>query len=111
VDPIKKLPTGLVSSHCYSVIWADEVDTEEEGLVRLLKLRNPWGHKEWQGDWSDKSTKWTLELKKQLKMKAANDGIFYINYENYLEYYDSTTICKTKENFSFSNLALTHPRG
>jgi calpain-15 len=32
--------------------------------VRLMKLRNPWGNKgEWNGDWSDKSEKWTPELK------------------------------------------------
>jgi calpain-15 len=30
-----------------------------------MKLRNPWGNKgEWNGDWSDKSDKWTPELKK-----------------------------------------------
>ena len=36
--------------------------TSESGTepVRLLKLRNPWGYKEWSGDWSDESSKWDL---------------------------------------------------
>lgn len=53
---------GLISNHAYSVISAVEVTTDE-GVVRLLKLRNPWGHQEWSGDWSDNSDKWTPELK------------------------------------------------
>lgn len=35
---------GLISNHAYSVISAVEVQTEDEGVVRLLKVRNPWGH-------------------------------------------------------------------
>ena len=27
--------------------------------VRLLQIRNPHGHGEWTGDWSDQSSKWT----------------------------------------------------
>lgn len=51
---------GLISSHSYSVIDAFSLD---EG-IKLLKMRNPWGKGEWQGDWSDNSLKWTDDLKK-----------------------------------------------
>jgi calpain-15 len=54
---------GLVSDHAYAIISVTEIETKNEGKVKLLKLRNPWGHKEWMGDWSDKSDKWTPELK------------------------------------------------
>lgn len=54
---------GLVSDHAYSVISAVEVNHPDDGQVKLLKLRNPWGHKEWLGDWSDNSDKWTPELR------------------------------------------------
>jgi calpain-15 len=37
---------GLVSNHAYAIIWADEIDTDD-GKVKLMKMRNPWGHKEW----------------------------------------------------------------
>jgi len=32
-------------------------DTNEE--VRLIKLRNPWGKFEWDGEWNDQSDVWT----------------------------------------------------
>ena len=46
--------------------------------VRLLKLRNPHGHVEWEGDWSDNSPLWTPALKNQVGFKDEDDGIFFI---------------------------------
>ncbi len=58
---------GLVDNHAYTLIGAHEVKDREGKFVRLLKIRNPWGHGEWEGDWSDNSTKWTEELKERLE--------------------------------------------
>ena len=52
---------GIVSGHAYAILDVREV--QRNGKERILKLRNPWGSKEWEGDWSDKSSKWTPELK------------------------------------------------
>lgn len=54
---------GVISGHAYSLISIHEVKSEGQ-TVRLLRLRNPWGSGEWQGDWSDKSQLWTPTLKK-----------------------------------------------
>lgn len=48
---------GLVTNHAYSLIGAYEVKTRS-GSVKLVKIRNPWGNWEWNGDWSDDSPKW-----------------------------------------------------
>ena len=101
---------GLISNHAYSVISAVEVTTDD-GPVRLLKVRNPWGHQEWTGDWSDNSDKWTPELAELLDLKVKDDGVFWIQLEDYVQYYNTTTICKMRENFNMQSLRVSHPRG
>lgn len=48
---------GFVGGHAYAVL-----QTWEEDDLRLLKLRNPWGEVEWDGDWSDGSKLWTADM-------------------------------------------------
>ena len=53
-----EMPCGLVPDHAYSVLTAVEV----EG-VRLVRCRNPWGHTEWNGPWSDRCDEWSANPK------------------------------------------------
>jgi len=53
---------GVVCNHAYSVLSVHEIKVRNEN-IRLLRLRNPWGNQEWQGDWSDKSNLWTPALR------------------------------------------------
>lgn len=53
---------GVVYSHVYALIDVYEIHHQGED-IRLVKMRNPWGNKEWEGDWSDNSDKWTRQLK------------------------------------------------
>jgi hypothetical protein len=62
-------PSGIVQGHAYSILDVQEVDG-----FQLIRLRNPWGRKEWTGDWSDNSDKWTRRLKAKLNWVAADDG-------------------------------------
>jgi calpain-15 len=87
---------GLVDVHAYSLISCVEL-TVQGKIVRLVKIRNPYGLKEWVGDWSDKAPQWTLELREQAGAVDANDGIFFISYEDYLNFFFQTTICKFGE--------------
>ena len=50
---------GLVLGHAYSLIEAVEVTDGNDQIQKLVKLRNPWGKHEWNGDWSDSSPLWT----------------------------------------------------
>lgn len=84
---------GIIDAHAYSLLETNPIMTEDGKKIRLLKLRNPWGFEEWKGDWSDNDTKnWTDELKRRLNFESQDDGIFFIDFENYLEYYYNTTI-------------------
>lgn len=71
---------GLVDNHAYSLISAKE-DTDDSGeTIRLLKIRNPWGFKEWDGDWGDKSDKWTESTKQKFGYVDKSDGQFFISF-------------------------------
>lgn len=52
---------GLVNSHAYTVIGVKELSSGD----RLVHLRNPWGSDSFNGDWSDKSDKWTAALRQE----------------------------------------------
>jgi len=66
---------GLVDFHAYSLIGAAEITTKDKKKVRLCLIRNPWGKKEWTGDWSDNSPLWDDHCKKQIpNFVAAKDG-------------------------------------
>ena len=75
---------GLVDAHAYSLIGATILKLDDGTEKRLCKIRNPWGKKEWQGDWSDKSPLWTPHTKKQVNLVDEDDGTFWIDFENYM---------------------------
>ncbi|KAL2001045.1 hypothetical protein VTN02DRAFT_2304 [Thermoascus thermophilus] len=86
LDPMYRGPPrdrkGISENHSYSIMDAKEIDG-----VRLLRLRNPWGKKEWSGAWSDGSEQWTPQWMERLGHKFGNDGVFWISYEDLLKKY------------------------
>ena len=49
---------GLYVKHYYAILNIVS-ETQDDGTdVQLVLLRNPWGRKEWTGDWSDSSERW-----------------------------------------------------
>eukprot|EP00435_Cladocopium_sp_Y103_P013571 s4711_g3.t1 len=73
--------SGIMPGHAYSVLQAKEV----EGM-RFVQLRNPWGHDEWGGPWSDRSDEWEANPKIQEGLKAHEltfDGKFWMEWEDF----------------------------
>lgn len=88
-------PNGIANGHAYSIIDANEYSSEA-GDIRLLRMRNPWGHTEWKGNFSDDDTKnWTPELKEffEYDKYMGNDGIFFMPFEDYIKEFSSFVIC------------------
>lgn len=62
--------------------------------ARLLKLKNPWSHLRWRGNYSELDTKhWTPELQNTLNYdpnSAAqfDNGVFWIDYDSLCSFFD-----------------------
>ncbi|KAL7636707.1 UNVERIFIED_CONTAM: hypothetical protein RMT77_012459 [Armadillidium vulgare] len=87
---------GLRPRHAYSVL-----DVQDVNGLRLLRLRNPWGHYSWKGDWCDGSTLWTPELKERLmpQGEGKDPGVFWISFQDVMKYFDCIDICKVHSNW------------
>jgi hypothetical protein len=84
---------GLIQNHAYSVISIIELETQNGEIEKLLKIRNPWGSLEWNGDWSDHSPLWTDNLKKEAGYSKSDDGSFFMNFKDFLKFFTTSYIC------------------
>ncbi|XP_053140905.1 calpain-3 isoform X2 [Hemicordylus capensis] len=91
----RRMANGLVSGHAYSVTALEEITFKREKL-KLVRLRNPWGQVEWNGAWSDSSDEWNIidqAEKTRLQYKVAEDGEFWISFEDFMRYFTKLEIC------------------
>ena len=113
---------GLVGMHAYSVIDLIELYNVQVGRqsritdflnpqsklvtqttrsVRLVQLRNPWGKKEWQGDWSGQSDKWTQKILNEIpNFNARNQkGKFWMEFDEFTKKFSEIEVAKTHANW------------
>lgn len=118
---------GLVGGHAYSVLNIQEITDSligeqhkvtdffggaspskkpkpnpaqsERSTIRLVRIRNPWGKKEWKGAWSVHSEQWTKSLRDKLGSEAyaKDDGTFWMSFDDMFERFHHMDVCKTRE--------------
>ncbi|XP_039904896.1 calpain-1 catalytic subunit-like isoform X2 [Simochromis diagramma] len=94
------LPNGLVQGHAYTVTGVKELISQGK-LVKLIRLWNPWGKGEWVGDWSDRSPMWDIvsSQDRQMCLSVADDGEFWMAFEDFCKFYTDLDICGLKPDF------------
>uniref|UniRef100_A0A3Q2W0X8 Calpain-1 catalytic subunit-like n=1 Tax=Haplochromis burtoni TaxID=8153 RepID=A0A3Q2W0X8_HAPBU len=94
------LPNGLVQGHAYTVTGVKELISQGK-LVKLIRLWNPWGKGEWVGDWSDRSPMWDVvnSQDRQMCLSVADDGEFWMAFEDFCKFYTDLDICGLKPDF------------
>ena len=53
--------------------------------------------KEWTGDWSDNSKKWTVRTRAQVDGENKEDGSFFMSFTDFIKFFTTTTICYYQE--------------
>ncbi|XP_036421020.1 calpain-2 catalytic subunit-like [Colossoma macropomum] len=99
-----KTKEHLVTTHAYSITGAEEVHVGES-RVELVRLRNPWGHMEWNGAWSDDSKEWdhVLPEEKSKLDHSADDGEFWMAFSDFVQRYSVVEICNLTPDASSSD--------
>ena len=78
---------GLVGGHAYAILEIMEFKGH-----KMLMVKNPWGHKCYNGKFSVNDTRnWTAELKQALgyvNLKAKDNGIFWMDLDTFCDNYE-----------------------
>jgi len=92
----EKTEYGLVKGHAYGITAVKKVPIGDTGLVAffkgrekvpLVRLRNPWGEKEWNGAFSDGSLEWrsiSSKEKEKLGLVTEDDGEFWMPWDDFV---------------------------
>ncbi|XP_071950626.1 calpain-5-like [Antedon mediterranea] len=100
-----KTEVGLVKGHAYGITGVKDVKLSKHGVlslfnrekVKLVRLRNPWGEKEWNGPWSDGSDEWkkvSESKRKEMGVTVKDDGEFWMPYDLFLKNFTNLVICR-----------------
>jgi len=69
-------------------------------------MRNPWGSEYYFGDWSDSSDRWTDSVRKQVDHESADDGKFYMGFEDYVKQIEYTDFNQDLSDWQDSSFAM-----
>ncbi|XP_044538629.1 calpain-6 [Gracilinanus agilis] len=103
---------GLVKGHAYSVTAVRKLRLGEQLLgffkaekLFMIRMRNPWGRREWNGPWSDSSEEWqrvSEEEKDNLGLSVTDDGEFWMAFDDWCNNFTDVDICRNLNTSIFS---------
>ncbi|KAM8899900.1 calpain-5 isoform 2-T2 [Spinachia spinachia] len=103
-DMEARLDCGLVKGHAYAVTDVRKVRLGHGLLaffksekLQMIRMRNPWGEKEWSGPWSDSSEQWNKVSKSErekLGVTVQDDGEFWMTFDDFCQYFTDLILCR-----------------
>lgn len=111
-----RLACGLVKGHAYAVTDVRKVRLGHGLLaffksdkLTMIRMRNPWGEREWSGPWSDSSEEWKKVSKSErekIGVTVEDDGEFWMTFDDFCENFTDLVLCRLI-NISFFSLHKT----
>ncbi|XP_034557645.1 calpain-5-like [Notolabrus celidotus] len=103
-DMEAKLDCGLVKGHAYAVTDVRRVRLGHGLLayfrsdkLEMIRMRNPWGEREWNGPWSDSSEEWKKVSKgerENIGVTVQDDGEFWMTFDDFINNYTDLILCR-----------------
>ena len=85
---------NIYTAHVFTLLGIERMNYEGKE-VKLVKIRNPYGdgYEVYKGPWHDGDERWTDDLRKQIGAVNKNDGVFYMEHEDFNKPFNDYTIC------------------
>ncbi|XP_038145881.1 calpain-5-like [Cyprinodon tularosa] len=103
-DMEAKLSSGLVKGHAYAVTDIRRVRLGHGLLayfksdkLNMIRMRNPWGQREWNGPWSDSSEEWKKVSKgerESMGVTVQDDGEFWMTFDDFVTNFTDLILCR-----------------
>lgn len=98
---------GIANSQAYAVLGLYESKIEQQSEeLKLIKLRNHKRDYSWKGNYSMSDSKWTSDLKKKLEINEDEEGVFYMEFSDFIKYFENTIISLTYDYYKYSYAKL-----
>ncbi|XP_051813866.1 calpain-5a isoform X3 [Acanthochromis polyacanthus] len=99
-----RLDCGLVKGHAYAVTDVRRVRLGHGLLaffrsdkLTMIRMRNPWGQREWTGPWSDSSEEWQKVSKSErerMGVTVEDDGEFWMTFDDFIANFTDLILCR-----------------
>ena len=94
---------------CSEIVAEEEAETARRSAdetLRLVRVRNPWGRKEWNGEWGTGSDVWTKKLGAELGHVRADDGTFWMSFRDFVSRFSRVDVCVAREGWFVNSLEM-----
>uniref|UniRef100_A0A667XNX2 Calpain 5 n=1 Tax=Myripristis murdjan TaxID=586833 RepID=A0A667XNX2_9TELE len=103
-DMEARLACGLVKGHAYAVTDVRRVRLGHGLLayfksdkLNMIRMRNPWGQREWNGPWSDSSEEWQKVSERErenIGVTVQDDGEFWMTFDDFIANFTDLILCR-----------------